>query len=840
MKEIFSDEQLKRIAEQQGDSSNLSDAADFIANEASAVPEASDDVFAWDEDDQLEADLAAEQSAMAATMAASYASSGDDVYRDREDGEEEFEDGEGVQYNAFADDEPVPAPAAEPASGHAAIEAGREEEPVYEAATEEEFYKSLKEKQKRSRARLIVLLGILGVLLIFACLQFYYTGLNGWHKTKEGSFYISDHSRLVGLYTIDSTMYLFDGNGFLIEGPAEESGQIYYSSKQGVLKGVVTIAGEEYYFSEEDGVLRRGFYTKDGVDYYRNSHGFVESGVREIDGKVYYIGSDGRLLSGWASFENGVRYFPPSDYNMYTGIREVDGELYYFDWNGYVRKGFIRSEEECYYAEPQNGSLRFGRVNVDGTEYYLSTDGAVLNGIGEAEEKAWYFKDNAFVLGWVEDESGRFYSNENGLVTGDQKIDGKGYYFEPDYRLARGWITRETGRYYFDNDGVMLYGWQTIDGKTYRFSDEGILYVGEQEFDGVKYLFAEDGAFYDGFTETEIGRQYFDKGYLKTGITKIEDKYYYLDSQGIARGGKQTVNGLLAMYNADGSAQTGWKTIDDKKYYLAETGVMLAGNVAIGNKRYYLSREGGFLEPGWHTDNGKFYSYKDGTIAVGAVKIDGVLYGFSDVGYLVTKVGLQKIGGKQRYVKNDKGELAFSTEMDINGKKYEIDANGVAQVKFSTINNNNLDAYLDYVISDVVGSKDITALYRWVYKTIPTYSYESEGNANNPRALACEAINNRRGACWHYAALMTLILQRAGYNAKIIKGGGHTFAVHHWTAVYVDGQWKYIDAMRGDKYVLLTQAKLDESQFYYKDSRYGPQKPNVYYWDKYYYGYTKP
>ena len=837
MKEIFSDEQLKRIAEQQGDSSNLSDAADFIANEASAVPEASDDVFAWDEDDQLEADLAAEQSAMAATEAASYASSGDDVYRDREDGEEEFEDGEGVQYNAFADDEPVPAPAAEPASGHAAIEAGREEEPVYEAATEEEFYKSLKEKQKRSRARLIVLLGILGVLLIFACLQFYYTGLNGWHKTKEGSFYISDHSRLVGLYTIDSTMYLFDGNGFLIEGPAEESGQIYYSSKQGVLKGVVTIAGEEYYFSEEDGVLRRGFYTKDGVDYYRNSHGFVESGVREIDGKVYYIGSDGRLLSGWASFENGVRYFPPSDYNMYTGIREVDGELYYFDWNGYVRKGFIRSEEECYYAEPQNGSLRFGRVNVDGTEYFLSTDGAVLNGIGEAEEKAWYFKDNAFVLGWVEDESGRFYSNENGLVTGDQKIDGKGYYFEPDYRLARGWITRETGRYYFDNDGVMLYGWQTIDGKTYRFSDEGILYVGEQEFDGVKYLFADDGAFYDGFTETEIGRQYFDKGYLKTGITKIEDKYYYLDSQGIARGGKQTVNGLLAMYNADGSAQTGWKTIDDKKYYLAETGVMLAGNVAIGNKRYYLSREGGFLEPGWHTDNGKFYSYKDGTIAVGAVKIDGKLYAFSDVGYLVTKEGLQKIGGKQRYVYSD-GTIAVNTEMTINGKKYEIDASGVAQVKFSTINDNNLNAYLDYIINDVVGSKDIKALYKWVRKTIPTYSYWSSGTAGI-RTLACEAINKHYGACWHYAALMTIILQKAGYEAKVIKGGGHTFSEHQWTAVKVNGQWLYIDAMRSDVF-LLTQAQLDDRKYTYTDSRYGPQKPKTGYTDKYYYGYTKP
>ncbi|MBO4697771.1 MAG: hypothetical protein J5643_10945 [Lachnospiraceae bacterium] len=825
MKEIFSDEKLNELAkEPNSDASTLSAAADFIANEATSVPQASDeDVFTWNEEDALEADSA--EAAGAAGLTAEELSEEDEsrYFLDREDGDEDY-DYEDVSYVA------AEVPVSEPVL----------QDDPYDAPTEEDFYQNLKDRQKRSRRRLVFLLGILGALIIVASLKYYYNGVNGWHKTKEGTYYIQDRLRLVGLYQIDGGEYLFDGNGLLIEGPAEEGGKAYYSTLEGILKGVVEIDGEEFYFSEEDGVLRRGFYTEDGVQYYRNSHGFVEAGVREINGKVYYIGEDGRLLEGWAHFENGVRYFPASDHNMYTGIREVDGEQYYFDWNGYVRKGFIREDGTCYYAEPQNGALQFGRVTVDGAEYYLNEDGAVLEGIGRAEDKDWYFRENAFVLGWVEDDNGRFYSNENGLVTGDQKIDGKGYYFEPDYRLARGWITRETGRYYFDNDGVMLYGWQTIDGKNYRFSDEGVLYVGEHEFDGVKYLFADDGAFYDGFTETEIGRQYFDKGYLKTGITKIEDKYYYLDSQGIARGGKQTVNGLLAMYNADGSAQTGWKTIDDKKYYLAETGVMLAGNVAIGGKRYYLSREGGFLEPGWHTDNGKFYSYKDGTIAVGAVKIDGKLYAFSDTGYLVTKEGLQKIGGKQRYVYSD-GTIAVSTEMTINGKKYEIDANGVAQVKFSTINNNNLDAYLDYVISDVVGSKDIKALYKWVQKTVPTYSYYSEGNAGNPRVLACEAINNRRGACWHYAALMTLLLQRAGYNAKIIKGGGHTYSVHHWTAVQVSGQWLYIDAMRLERTIcLVDQATLDSYQFTYKTPGIGPQPGNNNYTDKYYYGYTKP
>ena len=86
---------------------------------------------------------------------------------------------------------------------------------------------------------------------------------------------------------------------------------------------------------------------------------------------------------------------------------------------------------------------------------------------------------------------------------------------------------------------------------------------------------------------------------------------------------------------------------------------------------------------------------------------------------------------------------------------------------------------------------------------------------------------------------MTIILQKAGYEAKVIKGGGHTFSEHQWTAVKVNGQWLYIDAMRSDVF-LLTQAQLDDRKYTYTDSRYGPQKPKTGYTDKYYYGYTKP
>lgn len=838
MKEIFSDEQLKAIANDP-DASSMVSAAEFIANEASVVPEAADDVFAWDEEDALEADSAVP------VVAAKLDEIDMDDYEDAVYSAPVFEPviesvAEPVSASASESaSEPASVPVPETVRNGQTVEKAKKEVPVKPETTEERLAR-LKDEHKRRRRRLAILIAVLCALVIAGGVRYYLAGRSGWHNTKEGKYYIIDRSRLTGMYKINEDMYVFDGNGILIEGPAEDGGKIYYSTKDGILKGVVTIDGEEYYFSEEDGVLRRGVYTENGYDYYRNAHGFVEPGVREMDGKVYYFADDGQFLCGWARFDAGMRYFSPVDYNMYTGIRQVDGAKYYFDWNGYVRKGFLRDDETSYYAEPQNGELCFGRVPVDGVEYYFTEDGDILNGIATAEDKAWYFRENAFILGWVEDENGRFYSDADGLATGDRTIDGKAYYFEPDYRLARGWINRETGRYYFDDNGQKLKGWQTIENKKYCFNEEGILYVGEHVLDGVKYLFAEDGAYYDGWTDSEIGRQYYDKGYLQTGITKIDKKYYYLNEQGIAEGGRHTVNGLLALYNEDGTAQTGWKTIDDKKYYFGEDGVMVAGNASIGGKRYYLSREGGFLQAGWHTDNGKFYSYADGTIAVGAVKIDGKLYAFSDTGYLITKEGLQKVGGKNRYVYTD-GTVAVNTEMSINGKKYEIDANGVAEVKFTTIRTSNLDEYLDFVISDVVKSKNIRDLYNWVQKTVPNYSYYSAANSGSPRTLACEAINNRKGACWHYAALMTLLLQRAGYEAKIIKGGGHTFSVHHWTAVKVNGQWLYIDAMRMERNVcLVTQAQLDSYTYTYTTAGVGPRPNQNNYTDKYYYGYTAP
>lgn len=708
--------------------------------------------------------------------------------------------------------------------------------PLTPEEEQELYFASLREKRRKNARRLLIALAIVGVVAIGTYIWIVEKYVTGWHNSSSGRYYMSHNHRLVGMQEIDGRTYLFDDDGFLIEGPAKYEDKIYYSSANGLQKGKVRVGEEEYWFGEEDGVLRRGFYEENGVLYFRNTHGFAEEGIREIDGKVYYLSANGSVLSGWAQNEKGLRYFNPVDHSMMIGMTSLDGDTYIFDWNGYVQKGFIRNEDTLFYAETQNGALRFGKQIIDDREYYLKKDGEILNGIAFDGNKDYYFEDNAYCYGWVENEEGRFYSDKDGLYTGAHNIGGKEYYFEEDYRLARGWITRDGVKYFFDDDGAMLTGWQTIEEITYCFAETGEMFTGEHEIEGEKYFFAESGAYYDGFTETEIGKQYFVKGYLQTGVTQIDKVYYFLNENGIVTGGMQKVNGLLASYDDNGRAITGWKTVDGVKYYFGQNGVMLVGNNVIDGKHYYLSKEGGFLAQGWHTDGGKFYSYSDGSMAVGAVKIDGVLYGFNDNGYLVSKEGLQKIGGKNRYAYTD-GHLAVNTQIIVASVPYTIDANGVATAKFGTINNDNFDAYLDYIISQK--GTNVTTLASWVRSRVGSYSNSKNTDSRAERTVAIEAanLNGRGGACWHYATLLTAILKRAGYEAMTIKGGGHTYGEHRWTAVKINGQWMYIDAMRSTQ--MYTQAELDAMESTYSRG-FGPAPERNGYRGSYYYKYTDP
>ena len=141
-------------------------------------------------------------------------------------------------------------------------------------------------------------------------------------------------------------------------------------------------------------------------------------------------------------------------------------------------------------------------------------------------------------------------------------------------------LIKENGKtYYYKNDKKQT-GWQTISGKKYYFS-------------------TKDGA-------------------MLTGVQKIGNKYYLLDSStGVL---KDQYTGLYKQGNATyyfvkGNVQTGWKTMKEgKRYFSVKTGKMLTGLQKIGNDEYYFNSNGILRIGKFETDDYTLETDKDGKI----------------------------------------------------------------------------------------------------------------------------------------------------------------------------------------------------------------------------------
>lgn len=228
-------------------------------------------------------------------------------------------------------------------------------------------------------------------------------------------------------------------------------------------------------------------------------------------------------------------------------------------------------------------------------------------------------KDSA---GWHENESGKWYVDENGEQPVDcmKSIDGVYYGFDKNGYMITGWRYFDYGWRYFDETGAIISeGWKEIDGKYYHFIDntdyhdnQGKITLMECDtiVDG-KYLVGADGVWVTT------------PGWATVGTTG-------LDYCGVS----------WCYVKEDGSLEDGWKEIDGKYYYF-ENGYMVNNYVKDG---YLLGDDGSWLsEPGWHSiwvqywsqefDWQWYYVKNDGKVYTGGWKeIEGKYYFFSEWG----------------------------------------------------------------------------------------------------------------------------------------------------------------------------------------------------------------
>ena len=296
------------------------------------------------------------------------------------------------------------------------------------------------------------------------------------------------------------------------------------------------------------------------------------------------------------------------------------------------------------------GGSKYGKTTLhypDQYDYYVKDPGvytitATIDGCKGVITDQFVVKEQPVQTGWVQDDKGWRYIEENGQPAKNKWIE-EGfiwYYFKSDGYMAVGLQKIGNAWYYFDADGVMQRGWQTIGNARYYFNADGWHKIG-----GAWYYFKASGVMQKGWQTIDNVRYYFNAdGAMQTGWQKIDNKWYYFSAGGAMQKGWQKINNVWYYLNADGVMQTGWQKIGSSWYYFSNGGAMQTGWQKINNKWYYMSA-GGAMQTGWQKIGGSWYYFSaGGAMQTGWQKINNKWYYFRSGGAMVT--GRQQITAK--------------------------------------------------------------------------------------------------------------------------------------------------------------------------------------------------
>lgn len=308
-----------------------------------------------------------------------------------------------------------------------------------------------------------------------------------------------------------------------------------------------------------------------------------------------------------------------------------------------------------------------GWFGPSGAWDYMYTAEDVKNGMHYEEWDNLLEVPDAFYKGVFADHSKHaglrkvgnayYYLYENGTLAKKKKliIDGKAYVFnengecqEPYVAVQEKWIKKPDGYYWLQDNNTILRkgGWHTLGGSRY-------------------YLAYTSGRRKSGWLDWHENKYYLAPatGRLVTGLKTIEGNTYFLQYK-------------------TGEMVKGWKTIGKDKYYFNEqTGIMKRGMLTLNGKKYYFDKGGnrdGKQHFGWRSISGKayFFDRKTGVMKQNTWIIDGKdKYYANKNGSRFS--GIRSIKGKNYYFHTDGKLVTNKKGYKINGKKYNIDKNGV-------------------------------------------------------------------------------------------------------------------------------------------------------------------
>lgn len=178
---------------------------------------------------------------------------------------------------------------------------------------------------------------------------------------------------------------------------------------------------------------------------------------------------------------------------------------------------------------------------------------------------------------------------------------------------------------------------------------------------GKNAVYYYEAPYFDDYESYYVWKQ--DNKYFQLRVDgKSKDEYITLCNavkhdlqQNSKSKGLQTINDKLYYVNSDGTYATGWITIDGNQYYFKKDGSAVTKNTTIGGKRYIFVSDGKYLGAftGWSKSNGNKYYYKKGVLQTGWITV-------KDKKYYAAKTGIIRTGW-----------------VAANGDIYYFDENGV-------------------------------------------------------------------------------------------------------------------------------------------------------------------
>lgn len=326
-------------------------------------------------------------------------------------------------------------------------------------------------------------------------------------KTVEENTNKSDQTKEQEEADLNQTNYYAPkGTGYFVyEGDSTK----YYEDNK-LVKGSNVIVKDKFYEIDNEGNATnpKTLWGRIGENiYYMNEEGSLTKGIAQIKDKKYYFNNNGELQRNKRIVTNESHYELGNDGSMTAPTNSwvtINNSKYYNDNDGKLLKGVARIGNKSYYFD-EKGTLTPNKKLLAGDKYYLVDQ----NGVATNQSNSW------FSLGGYTYRSG----NDGKIVKGAQNINNNLYVFDGTGKLAQNTSSISAGKFYkSDSKGlatVVKNSWVELDGKKYHTNEAG---------------------------------------YVKEGVWKIDNNYYYFTANGLTPNQTVTQKGVVYTVDANGIA----------------------------------------------------------------------------------------------------------------------------------------------------------------------------------------------------------------------------------------------------------------------------------------------